>query len=105
MDEAIVSREYDQETLLPLLENAVKLKVEKAQTNMNYHGAWLGIVFDDWIMPLNHKKKGRFDPVCEQVLAGESGQYHPFSRVFFVGIGRKYVFDSWSPLSRIGHIA
>lgn len=103
LDEAIVSREYDQGVLLPLLEKAVKLKVGKAQTNMNYHGAWLGIVFDDWIMPLTHKKKARFDPVCEQILAGESGQCHPFSRVFFVGISRKYVFDSWRAPSRIGH--
>jgi Transposase, Mutator family len=92
--EAIVSEEYDQKTLRPLLEKALKLKVEKAKTNVNYRGAWLGIVFDDRIAPLNHKKKRRFDPVCEQVLAGESGQYHPFSRVFFVGISRKYLFDS-----------
>jgi hypothetical protein len=96
LNEAIVSQEYDQGTLLPLLADAVKLKVEKAQTNLNYNDAWLGIVFDDWNMPLSHKKKGRFDPVCEQVLAGESGRYHPFSRVFFVGLSRKYVFDSWN---------
>jgi hypothetical protein len=96
LDEAIFSGKYDQETLLPLLEKAVNLKIEKAKTNVSYHGAWLGVVFDDWIMPLNNKKKERFDPVCEQVLAGKFGQYHPFSRLFFVGISRKYIFDSWN---------
>ena len=94
--EAIISQEYDQETLLPLLEEALERKLKKAQTNVDYEAAWLGIVFDDWIMPIDHKKKRRFDPVCEQVLAGDRGRYHPFSRVFFIGLSRRYVFDSWN---------
>ena len=92
--EATVSPKYDQETLLPLLKTAINIKAKKAKTNANYNGAWLGIVFNDWIMPLNHNKKRRFNPICEQALAGEAEQYHPFSRVFFAGISRKYLFDS-----------
>lgn len=94
--EAVLSQEYDQGTLLPLLEEALERKLKKAQTNVDYEAAWLGIVFDDWIMPINHSKKRRFDPVCEQVLAGDHGQCHPFSRVFSIGLSRKYIFDSWN---------
>ena len=95
-DEAIVSQEYDRETLLPLMETALRRKIEKAQANVNYNNYIAGIVLDDWIMPLDDKKKRRFDPVCEQILAGKSGQYHPFSRVLFIGISQKYIFDSWN---------
>lgn len=94
-DEVIIPQQYYRGTLLPLIEKALERKVKKAQANVSYNGSWLGIVFDDWIMPINHIKKRRFDPVCEQILAGKSGQYHPFSRVFFIGISRKYIFDSW----------
>lgn len=93
-DDAFEWAQRDQEMLRVLFDKALKLKVEKARTNPNYDGAWLGIVFDDWIMPPNDRKKGCFDPLCRRVLAAGARQYHPFSRVFFVGISRKYIFDS-----------
>lgn len=99
---AIRSEQYIQETLFPLLENALALKKEKAKKNQYYTGAWLGIVFDDRIiplfenknMPLFERKKERFDPVCRQVLGNNPGRHIPFSRVFCVGLSRQYLFDS-----------
>lgn len=91
---AICSDEYDYKILLPLLEKALALKIEKAKTNQHYAGAWLGIVFDDWIMPLVERKKERFDPICIQVLGANPERYAPFSRVFCVGVSRLYLFDS-----------
>lgn len=92
--EMINSEGYNQETLLPLLENALLRKKEKAKQSPSYTGAWLGIVFDDWIEPSIEKKPGRFDPICRQALADGTERYDPFSRVFFVGISRQYLFDS-----------
>ena len=66
-------------------------KVKQANKNPYYDGAWLGIVFDDWIISLGEKKK-RLDPVCERVLG--LAQHCPFLRVFFVGFSGKYLFDT-----------
>ena len=88
--------EYDYGTLLPLLENALALQVNKAKTNQLYDGAWLGVVFDDWVCPLERsKKKRRFDPLCQCLLGGTLGRYAPFSRVFIIGTSRQYLFDSY----------
>ena len=92
--EAIRSEDYDRGTLLPLLEKALTHKANKTRTNHQYVGAWLGIVFDDWICPLADRKKGRFDPICRDVLGGRAELYSPFDRVFFVGVSRRYLFDS-----------
>ena len=89
--EAIGWREYEQKTLRPLLEERLKQKIRKAKKNPHYGGAWLGIVFDDWIISLGEKKK-RLDPVCERVL--DCAQLCPFSRVFFVGFSGKYLTSS-----------
>lgn len=92
---AIKSNGYDQTVLLPLLKGALARKIRKSKKNQNYRDAWLGIVFDDQIMPLEaEKKQKRFDPICKQLLGNKLAQYAPFSRVFCVGISRKYVFDS-----------
>jgi hypothetical protein len=93
--EAISSNEYDQGVLRPLLENALALKIVKARTNQHYAGAWLGLVFDDWICPIDDRKKRRFDPVCRYVLGDSAERYSPFTRGFCVGVSRKYLFDSY----------
>lgn len=87
--------EYDEGTLLPLLKCALARKVDKAKSNEHYSGAWLGVVFDDWVCPLGRsKKKKRFDPLCQRWLGSTPRQYAPFSRVFIIGISRQYLFDS-----------
>ena len=90
----INSEGYNQETLLPLFENALALKKEKAKGNQHYTGAWLGVVFNDWITALIEKKRKRFDPICRQALGDGPEWYTPFSRIFFVGTSRQYLFDS-----------
>jgi hypothetical protein len=86
---------YDQGTLLPLLENALALKIGKAPGNEFYSDAWLGVVFDDWVCPLGSTtKKKRFDPLCRRLLGNGPDRYAPFSRVFIIGISRQYLFDS-----------
>jgi hypothetical protein len=92
--EAINSEDYNHEILLPLLKNALALKKMKAERNQHYTGAWLGIVFDDWIEPSKEKKPARFDPICRQLLGNDPKQHAPFSRVFCLGISRQYLFDS-----------
>lgn len=88
--------EYDHGTLLPLLENALALKIDKAKTSQHYAGAWLGVVFDDYVCPLSRtKKKIRFDPICKRMLGNGPERYAPFSRVFIIGISRQYLIDSW----------
>ncbi len=87
--------DYDQKTLLPRLESALALKKRKAPKNPHYTNAWLGIVFDDWISPRSvSRKKRRFDPICKKALGDASKWQAPFSRVYFVGISRLYLFDS-----------
>lgn len=87
---------YDDRTLLPLLENALALKINKAKTSQHYAGAWLGVVFDDYVCPLSRtKKKIRFDPICKRMLGNGPERYATFSRVFIIGISRQYLFDSW----------
>jgi hypothetical protein len=87
--------EYDHEMLLPRLERALAIKCDKARTNQHYSGAWLGVVFDDWVCPLGRtKKKKRFDPFCRRLLGDSHDRYAPFSRVFIIGVSRKYLFDS-----------
>lgn len=87
--------EHDHGTLLPLLQKALALKIDKARTNQHYSGAWLGVVFDDWACPLERsKKKSRFDPLCRRLLSGGPDCYAPFSRVFIIGISRQYLFES-----------
>ena len=97
----IRSDEYNQKTLIPLLKDALARKIKKAKRNQDYADAWLGIGFDDGICPLSgREKKKRFDPLCRQVLGNVPERYAPFSRVFFVGISRKYFFDSGRHLRR-----
>lgn len=89
---------HNTNTLLPLLRNALASKQDKAKQNEHYTGAWLGIVFEDRVLPLHEKKNERFDPICKQAL-GEGPEHHaPFSRIFFVGVSRRYLFDSWQTL-------
>jgi hypothetical protein len=89
--EAIGLEEYEHETLRPLLEGRLRRKVEQTKNNPHYDGAWLGIVFDDWIISIG-EKKNRLDQVCEHVL--ERVPHWPFSRVFLVGFSGKYLFDT-----------
>jgi hypothetical protein len=87
--------EYDLGTLLPLLEKALARKIDRARANQFYSGAWLGMVFDDWVCPLGKiEKKMRFDPLCRRLLGDNPDRYAPFSRVFILGISREYLFDS-----------
>jgi len=91
---AICSDTYYRETLLPLMQRALEDKTAKAPNNPHYAGSWLGIVFDDWVQPIPERKKECFDPLCRQVLGDDPERHAPFSRVFFVGISREYLFDS-----------
>lgn len=86
--------EYLETELLPLLEAALTRKTRKSKTNKDYVGAWLGVVFDDGIAPSEADKRKCFDPICNNLLIDNSTLYAPFSRVFCVGISRRYVFDS-----------
>lgn len=87
--------DYDCGTLLPLLEKALARKIDRARTNQFYSGAWLGVVFDDWVCPFGTiEKKIRFDPLCRRSLGDDRDRYAPFSRVFIVGVSRRYLFDS-----------
>ena len=87
--------EYDHKTLLPRLGTALARKRCKARTNQHYSGAWLGVIFDDWVCPLGRtEKKNRFDPLCHRFLGNGRDRYAPFSRIFIIGISRCYVFDS-----------
>ncbi|MBT3396429.1 MAG: hypothetical protein HN423_04535 [Alphaproteobacteria bacterium] len=90
----MVSSDNHDRTTFSLLEDALNLKLWKANTNENYRGAWLGIIFDDWFCPSVDRKKKRFDPICDRVLEGVAGGDGPFSRVFFIGVSRQYIFDS-----------
>ncbi len=87
-------KEYFCETLFPLLENALKRKLNKAKENLDYVDGWLGIVFDDWLVPQEDAKITDFDPLCSQLLRDGVNSYTPFTRVFVVGISGKYLFDS-----------
>lgn len=89
-------READLESeLLPLLAQALRSKIEKSKTNPNYCEAWLSIVFDDWLVPAAEQKKQSFDPLCKKVLKLDPTGNRPFERVFFVGMSRQYIFDSF----------
>lgn len=88
------SDDYDRKTLLPLLNEAFYKKCSKANSNPGYSGAWLGIVFDDYIQSIEDRKKLRFDPLCRTVLDTNALHLCPFRRVFFVGVSRQYVYDS-----------
>ena len=87
--------EYLENDLRPLMEQALRSKIQKSQTNPDYCKAWLSIVFDDWVVPTAEKKKQTFDPLCEDVLKLDPTGYEPFERIFFVGMSRQYIFDSF----------
>ncbi|MCW9035841.1 MAG: hypothetical protein OQJ97_16595, partial [Rhodospirillales bacterium] len=92
---AISRNAYLEDTLLPLLCEAIDRKIKKAQTNKHYLNAWLGVVFDDWLVPIgNAKKKRAFDPICQKALDSFLGTGMPFLKVFFVGVSRRYIFGS-----------
>ncbi len=90
--------DYDRFTLLPLLQSALEKKIQKARANHDYCDAWLGIVFDDYCCPDVEAKPMRFDPLGRHILRNGSRAHAPFSRVFLVGVSRKYLFDSKSLL-------
>ncbi len=95
--------EYDNKTLRPLLLEAVNKKAKKSGTNRYYQGAWLIIVFDDWVCPFDiSRKRSRFDPICRSVLDDVMRGYFPFQRLFVVGVSQRYLFDSseWRKLHR-----
>ena len=87
--------DYLENELRPLMEQALQSKIQKSQTNPDYCKAWLSIVFDDWLVPVEEKKKQNFDPLCEKILKTNPTGHQPFERVFFVGISRQYIFDSF----------
>lgn len=91
---SINANDYNFNTLLPMMRKKLENKQKISFSNKNYSNAWLGIVFDDNIMPIIDRKKSRFDPVCNALLEGGAESYAPFSRVFCVGSSRQYIFDS-----------
>jgi hypothetical protein len=95
--EAICPKQYAWTTLRCLLEKALRAKIERAPRNQHYNGAWLGIVFDDWLLT---GEKEHFNPVCESVL--NCAGHCPFVRMFFVGFSGKYLFDSDQLSDRFG---
>lgn len=90
---AFESSGYDHGTLMPLLQDAVARKVDKAKSNADYNNAWLGVVFDDYLQPNAQKKKARFDPLCAAVISGVASAEYPFARTFFIGLSRCYIHD------------
>jgi hypothetical protein len=86
--------EYEREELLPLLRRRISAKVKKSETNKHYVDAWLGVVFDDYVMPVGERKKEHFDPICREAVGVTPGSCAPFTRIFCVGISREYLFDS-----------
>ena len=100
--EAIEFTEYADKTLRPLVSRALEKKKTIASKNNSYLGAVLGIVFDDYIKPVDSKKKGAFDPIFRQEFGSNPANWKPFSRVFVVGVSGRYLFDamkgqSWIP--------
>ena len=92
--------DYSNHRLLPLLEMAIQRKTSKATTSKDYKNAWLGIVFDDHFQTNEDRKKARFDPLCRWMLGDSGRSCAPFSRVFFIGVSRAYIFDSDIDLAR-----
>ena len=76
------------EALLELMGERLRGKKELAQSNQHYTNAWLGIVFDEWPVGLDHE---RWDRLATELLSGND--IHPFERAFCVGIHRSYIFD------------
>lgn len=80
--------------LLRLMRTALEKKKERAPSRPDYHGAWLGIVIENY-PPGAYQKKHCFDPLCVQLLSGPGG-YAPFTRAFVVSAVGDYLFDSAS---------
>ncbi len=93
---SIKARYFDDKVLFPTMEKALCDKVQKANKNKMYHGAWLILVIDDFICPpsIDAEARGRrFDPLCQRLLTNKD-QWAPFFRVFVIGISGTYIFDS-----------
>jgi hypothetical protein len=86
--EAICMVKRDNE-LLHRMQKRLQKKKQIATTNHLYIGAWLGIVFDEW--PPNNDRE-RWDYLSTRLIEGNS--YHPFERLFCIGMHRSYLFDS-----------
>ena len=78
-----------------LIEAAIRRKLNKSNINKKYDGAWLVVVFDDWIPPPPSvpERGRRFDKICVNAIDKIGDDFSPFLRVFIVGVTRTYIFD------------
>jgi len=63
----------------------IQNKSRKARKSNSYYGAYLGIVFDDFIVPVDRQER-YFGPLCKEVLNLCRPELEPFEQVFFVGV-------------------
>lgn len=91
--EAISVDESNAETMR-LLQESLERKLAKSITNQDYTGAWLALVFDDFIVHEPERKMQRFDPLSKRLMDQGRDSISPFSRLFCVGSSRNYIFDS-----------
>lgn len=86
--------DYMHKTLREFVYQAIQLKSNKAEGNAAYLGAWLLVVFDDWVCPVPERKIVEFDPFFRDICSELKCSRLPFDRLFFVGVSRTYIFDS-----------
>ena len=85
--------EYLAGKFMPQIKEVLEKKLQK--NNEIYNGAYLGIVFDDYLCPqeFNLKKK-RYEPIFQSVLDNIVIDMRPFERLFFIGVSAEYLYDS-----------
>ena len=86
---AAICMDVRDEILLGFMKERLRDKKELAKSNQHYASAWLGIVFDEWPVGLDHE---RWDRLATELLS--ANDIHPFERAFCVGIHGSYIFDS-----------
>lgn len=91
---AYSGQEYVKDILYPMILERITKKCIKAEANDDYKKAWLGVVFDDYFAPREDRKPRYLNEMCKNALLSQKKQECPFTRIFFVGVSGKYVFDS-----------
>jgi hypothetical protein len=75
------------EKICSLIDDAVRGKIKS-----QYTGMWLGVVFEDYIPPLNEKTNQLYMKICERVIEKQVDQIKTiYSKVFFVGTSGNFI--------------
>lgn len=75
------------EKLKSLIQDAVQRKIKP-----QYSGMWLGVVFEDYIVPFSEKTVQSYTGVCDCVMRTYRDQlWGIYEKVFFVGTSGKYI--------------